>query len=115
MNDSRLGFSFTEIMRGGFVLGQSDPATDAKEGKSTVLTMHGTIAIDDLAAFMSDPNHLGSLEVRMDWPPFGADLPSSVGIFNLFSPREIRGSSSWSTNEASNTIAKNSISRATRK
>jgi cholesterol oxidase len=86
MSNDKLGFSFSEQMSGGFALGETDPATGAKNGKADVLTMHGAITIKDLEAFRTDPNHPGVLDVRMDWPPFGNDLPAPGGVFNLFSP-----------------------------
>ena len=48
--------------------------------------MHGTITIDDIDTFLADPKHLGRLDVRMDWAPFGFDIPALGGVFNLFSP-----------------------------
>lgn len=86
MSSDKLGLSFKEMMSGGFALGETDPAVGAEKGKSSVLTMHGAITIDDLDAFRTDPNHTGVLDVRMDWDPFGKDLPAPGGIFNLFSP-----------------------------
>jgi hypothetical protein len=82
----KLGIMFGEVMSGGFALGHNDPATGAQAGKSQPLTMHGSITIDDLDAFMADPAHLGRLDVRMDWAPFGTDIPALGGVFNLFSP-----------------------------
>jgi len=86
MSNGKLGFSFREMMSGGFALGETDPAAGAEKGKTSVLTMHGAITIDDLDAFRTDPNHAGVLDVRMDWAPFGNDLPAPGGVFNLFSP-----------------------------
>jgi hypothetical protein len=86
MSDDKVGMMFSEVMTGGFALGQTDPEAGAKAGKSQPLTMHGTITIDDLNQFISDPQHLGRLDVRMDWAPFGFDIPAPGGIFNLFSP-----------------------------
>jgi choline dehydrogenase-like flavoprotein len=86
MSDNKVGVMFSEQMSGGFALGQTDPEAGAKAGKSQVLTMHGTITIDDLDTFIADPKHLGRLDVRMDWAPFGMDLPAFGGVFNLFAP-----------------------------
>lgn len=84
--DNKVGFRFSEMMSGGFALGPTDPKAGAQPGKSQPLTMHGTITIDDLDAFIADPQHLGRLDVRMDWAPFGSDIPAPGGVFNLFSP-----------------------------
>ena len=82
------GFTFREKMSGGFALGETDPITGAKAGEAAgnTFTMHGTINIDDLQAFMSDPNHNGSITGSIDFAPLGLNLPSTSGVFNLFSP-----------------------------
>ena len=85
-SSDKLGIMFNEVMSGGFALGHNDPATGAQAGKSQPLTMHGSITIDDLDAFIANPAHLGRLDVRMDWAPFGTDIPALGGVFNLFSP-----------------------------
>ena len=82
------GFTFREKMSGGFALGETDPVTGAKAGEAAgnTFTMHGTINIDDLQAFMSDSNHNGSITGSIDFAPLGLNLPSTSGVFNLFSP-----------------------------
>ena len=84
------GFTFREKMAGGFALGETDPQTGEKAGKSAgnVFTMHGTINIDDLERFMSDAGHAGSITGSIDFEPLGANLPSTKGVFNLFSPTD---------------------------
>lgn len=86
MDSSKVGLTFKELMSGGFSLGETDPAAGAAKGKAEVLSMHGTITIDDIDAFISDPSHLGVLDVVMDWAPFGMRIPAPGGVFNLFSP-----------------------------
>jgi hypothetical protein len=86
VNSDKPGMMFSEVMSGGFALNETDPEAGAKTGKAQPLTMHGTITIDDLDAFIADPKHLGRLDVRMDWAPFGTDIPALGGVFNLFSP-----------------------------
>jgi hypothetical protein len=88
MANEKPGFTFREKMSGGFALGHNDPETGAKAGQSAgnVFTMHGTIDIDDLALFMSDPQHAGSITGSIDFEPLGRSLPSTRGVFNLFSP-----------------------------
>jgi len=77
-------------MSGGFALGEADPETGAQVGRTAgnVFTMHGTINIDDLDRFMSDPGHLGSITGTIDFAPLGFNLPSTKGVFNLFSPTD---------------------------
>jgi cholesterol oxidase len=86
MQTEQIGISFDEVMSGGFALGQTDTATGAALGAKNILVMHGTVTIDDIDAFIADPNHVGRLDVVMDWPSFGTGLPAPGGIFNLFSP-----------------------------
>jgi cholesterol oxidase len=86
MNSNPIGITFTEVMAGGFSLGETDTATGAAKGANNILVMHGTVTIDDVDRFIADPAHLGRLDVIMDWPPFGQGLPAPGGIFNLFSP-----------------------------
>jgi hypothetical protein len=50
--------------------------------------MHGTINIDDLQSFMSDAGHAGSITGAVDFEPLGTNLPSTKGVFNLFSPTD---------------------------
>jgi hypothetical protein len=48
--------------------------------------MHATIEIHDLNRFLADAGHLGSITGRIDFPPLGLNLPTTSGVFNLFSP-----------------------------
>jgi len=84
------GFTFREKMAGGFALGQTDPQTGENVGKSAgnTFTMHGTINIDDLDRFMADAGHAGSITGSIDFVPLGVNLPSTAGVFNLFSPTD---------------------------
>jgi len=88
MADEILGFTFREKMAGGFALGETDPETGAKVGHDAgnTFTMHATIDIHDLNRFLSDASHPGSLTGRIDFAPLGFDVPSTSGVFNLFSP-----------------------------
>lgn len=90
MAGSPVGFTFSEVMSGGFALGQTDPATGEAAGRAagTTLTMHGTIRIEDLDAFIADTLHPGSITGTIDFPPLGLQMPSTSGVFRLFSPTE---------------------------
>lgn len=90
MSNETLGFTFREKMAGGFALGESDPQTGEKVGHDAgnTFTMHGTILIQDLERFMSDPGHAGSITGSIDFAPLGLGLPSTSGVFNLFSPTD---------------------------
>lgn len=88
MADETLGFTFREKMAGGFALGETDPQTGAATGHAAgnIFTMHATIDIQDLNRFFSDSDHPGSITGRIDFAPLGLDIPSTSGVFNLFSP-----------------------------
>ncbi len=86
MHPGKIGIIFDEMMSGGFALGETDTATGAAMGSTNILVMHGTVTIDDIDAFIAEPDHPGRLDVIMDWPTFGTGLPAPGGIFNLFSP-----------------------------
>ncbi len=90
MTNETAGFTFREKMAGGFALGQTDPEIGAKAGRDAgnTFTMHATIDIEDLAQFMSDAGHAGSITGQIDFAPLGFNLPSTSGVFNLFSPTE---------------------------
>jgi len=88
MSEPALGFTFREKMSGGFALGETDPYSGAKLGHAAgnTFTMHATIDIQDLDRFLVDANHPGSITGRIDFAPLGLNLPSTKGVFNLFSP-----------------------------
>ncbi len=88
MQDETLGFTFREKMAGGFSMGETDPQAGARLGRDAgnTFTMHGTITIQDLNRFLAEPDHPGSLAGSIDFPPLGMNLPSTTGVFNLFSP-----------------------------
>ena len=88
MTTGTLGFTFSEVMSGGVMLGETDPEKGLAQAKAahTILAMHNTIVIDDLDRFIKDPAHLGSISGSIDWAPFGQGIPCPTGVFNLFSP-----------------------------
>jgi cholesterol oxidase len=87
---SIIGISFHEVMSGGFVLGATDLEEGEKKGRmeGSVMTMHAAIAIQDLDLFLREPGHPGGLTGTLDFTPFGAGLPATSGLFNLFSPTD---------------------------
>ena len=89
MSDQRPGITFSEIMAGGFALGETDTRAGKEKGERTgsELAMHATVIIDDLERFTTDPDHTGSLAGSIDFTPFGEGLPATgPGAFNLFYP-----------------------------
>lgn len=90
MRSPRLGVAFREVMAGGFTLGETDPAAGAAQAGrgGATLALHAAISIQDLAAFLADPGHLGQINGSVSFPPFGPDLPAKRGVFRLFSPTD---------------------------
>lgn len=90
MSEETLGFTFREKMAGGFALGETDPHAGANLGRDAgnSFTMHATINIEDLDRFLTVANHPGAITGTVDFPPLGLGIPSTKGVFNLFSPTE---------------------------
>jgi len=84
MRDPGVGVSFRETMGGPFSMGQTDPQEGARG--ATRLAMHATIHIEDIAAFVADPQHLAGLTGHIDFEPWGRSIPAQSGVFGLFSP-----------------------------
>ena len=88
MKDTKTGITFGERLSGRFALGDTDPKAVGKKGKTvdTTLNLNATIVIHDLKAFIAEPSHPGSITGHIDFTPFGKDIPTQNGVFNLFSP-----------------------------
>ena len=81
-----VGVRFREMMTGGFSLRASDPVDGAKQGAQTPLSMHASIYIPDIRAFIADPQHRAPLAGHIDFAPFGLAIPAESGTFQLFAP-----------------------------
>ena len=90
MQDVKAGIAFHEMMLGPFALGEIDPNVGAEKGKAagTVLSIACAITIDDVERFISDPNHNGAINGQVSFTPFGENMPTKSGVFNLFSPTD---------------------------
>lgn len=88
MSTEPIGFTFDETMSGGFAMGEADPQTGKDRGQldGSELAMHAKVSIEDLDAFIADPDHLGGLAGSVDFTPFGVGIAAPGGVFNLFSP-----------------------------
>lgn len=84
------GVCFRETMTGGFALGETDPAAGEKKGdaENLKLSLHCEIDIEDIYGFMEDPSHETPIRARIDFPPFGMNIPGYSAKFNLFRPGE---------------------------
>ncbi|MBZ4374051.1 patatin-like phospholipase family protein [Corallococcus sp. AS-1-6] len=84
MTEPAYDLSFRETMSGPLAMGTTDPEAGAHDGRSTPFTMHCTITIDDMEAFIRDPDHAARLVAHVQYKPLGMDLPVRDGSFNLF-------------------------------
>ena len=81
----RTGLSFTEEMHGQLALGETDPQAGAANGDPT--TVHLTITVDDVEAFVADPAHRATVHGWLESESLGGGrLPVRGGRFNLFVP-----------------------------
>ncbi len=85
-----VGITFSETMAGGFTLNETDPTAGTKQGHANgnILAMHATITIDDMDRFITDHSHSGNISGTIDYTPFGTSIPTTSGVFNLFSPTD---------------------------
>ncbi|GMU05538.1 patatin-like phospholipase family protein [Corallococcus caeni] len=84
MTEPSYDLSFRETMSGPLAMGTTNPEAGAHDGRSTPFTMHCTITIDDMEAFIRDANHAARLVAHVQFKPLGMDLPVRDGSFNLF-------------------------------
>lgn len=84
MREPGVGVGFRETMAGPFTLGATVPQASGRGG--TRLAMHATIHIEDIAAFVADPQHKAGLTGHIDFEPWGHAMPAQSGVFGLFSP-----------------------------
>lgn len=80
------GVAFREQMAGPFSLGESDPLAGLQRGtvEATDLVLSCAIHIQDVARFIREPNHTGSLVGHIRFPPFGQTISGRRGRFNVF-------------------------------
>jgi predicted acylesterase/phospholipase RssA len=76
--------TFRESLTGPFTLGATDPMAGALHPQALPLTLHLTISVADMEAFVTDVRHSARLVARLSHPAFGEDLPVRQGSFNIF-------------------------------
>lgn len=86
MSKQPVGLTFQETMTGGFALGASDPDAGHDEGmqRGSMLTMRGTIDIDDVDRFAMDRTYPASLRANLDITALGTLVDAHTGTFHLF-------------------------------
>ena len=84
------GIQFSETMAGGVMLGETDYHQGEQKARiaGQMLAMHARVHIDDLERFIADPQHTGTLDGTIDYPPFASGIPCQNGRFNLFCPSD---------------------------
>ncbi|EPX57021.1 hypothetical protein D187_006775 [Cystobacter fuscus DSM 2262] len=92
IRDSAPELFFRETMSGGLSLGTTDPRQGAARGRRTPFTFHATILVDDVEAFLENPQHTARLLARASYAPLGQELLVERGRFNLFRPADAPGS-----------------------
>ncbi len=80
------GITFREAMTGRLTFGATDPVTGAEDVAAVPFVLRATIDIPDMAGFVAEPTHTGGLAGHLYAPRAGFTLPSTSGIFRLFSP-----------------------------
>jgi len=91
MKPHALGLTFRETMAGPFSLGATDPRAGAASPGAARLAMHAAVAIDSMDEFVTHEEHPGRLIGRVDFEPWGQNIPAVDGVFNLFAPAETPG------------------------
>ncbi|MBZ4422848.1 patatin-like phospholipase family protein [Myxococcus sp. RHSTA-1-4] len=76
--------TFRESLTGPFALGATDPMEGALHDRALPLTLHLTISVADMDAFVTDIRHSARLVARLSYAPLGEDLPVRQGSFNIF-------------------------------
>jgi cholesterol oxidase len=85
MSPDKVSVWFTEEMKGFITLGQTtdyEAGFDQGQKSNTACAFHLTIKVDDVDAFVSDPNEQATATGYVDCPALGGQLPAE-GIFNL--------------------------------
>ncbi|NMO18705.1 patatin-like phospholipase family protein [Pyxidicoccus fallax] len=82
--EPRPDLTFRESLTGPFTLGPTDPMAGALDPRARPLTLHLTISVADMDAFVTDIRHSARLVARLDFAPFGMDIPVRQGSFNIF-------------------------------
>lgn len=86
MKDPVPGIAFREQMEGWFALNETDPEQGARIGeeKGSTLSLQASIYVRDIAGFMENSDHSGTLNGYLSFEAFNDYLPAKTGVFNLF-------------------------------
>ena len=80
-----IGFRFIETMRGHWTPGETDPGAGADRGRqsNSTLAVRLSIAIEDMDAFLDDPDRTAAATGTVDCPALGGRLEIGNGTFNV--------------------------------
>jgi len=75
-----------ESLTGWIGIGQSDPVQGRVHGEAqgTRLTMHARLVVQQLRAFLEQPDHAAQLEGTIDLSSVGQAMVMQDGVFNVF-------------------------------
>lgn len=80
------GIAFRETMTGRITFGAVDPQKGYDDPAAIPFVLKASIDIRDIDAFATDRTHTGELTGHLYAPRAGFVLPSTGGVFRLFSP-----------------------------
>ncbi|HVQ09056.1 MAG TPA: patatin-like phospholipase family protein [Allosphingosinicella sp.] len=86
MREPNRGVQFRETMTGRIAFGETDPRTGFRSLAAMPVAIHATIDIDDIKAFVRDPDHMGLLSGHLELHRRGGWLPATRGVIGLFTP-----------------------------
>lgn len=81
-----IGLTLDESLTGWVGVGHKDPVEGRVHGKrnGTKLVMRSHITVENLSAFIEQPDHGAKLEGTIGFGPLGEGLPMQDGVFNVF-------------------------------
>lgn len=80
------GIAFRETMIGRLTFGETDPERGFASPAAMPTALHAGIEIDDIRAFVRDPDHMGRIAGEVELHRRGGRLPASRGVIGLFTP-----------------------------
>lgn len=80
------GVQFRETMTGRLTFGETDPKKGFASPAAMPAALHATIDIDDIRAFILDPDHIGVIAGHLELHRRGGWLPATRGVIGLFTP-----------------------------
>lgn len=84
--DPARGIQFRETMTGRIAFGETDPTLGYKSLAAMPAALHATIDVDDIRAFVLDPDHMGVIAGHLELHRRGGWLPATRGVIGLFTP-----------------------------